>query len=212
MAETPWWQPRAEKFQHTFAKYFPHLDDFDVAANEWSWLHSHWLCNQIRTARPSQTRKELSDVVRALRLIAKCDPQSAWGKSIYDAMGAAKAGSADQITKDHAFIAEAIMNLQNMDEDGALEAALTRFQNAANDAISKLPDTGNTKWDAVFAVEALRSVWWRNTGRDAPVKALNPASEFASYLRDGFDYLKVDANPVAAFRRWVAWQRAIAHP
>lgn len=166
---------RVEKFQRTFVRYFPDLD-IQNAATEWSWLHSHWICNQIRTVRPSQTRKELADVVRALRLIAKCDLQSAWGESLHDAMDAAKAEGTDQITKDHAFIAEAIMNLQNMNEDGALEAALSRFQEAADNSIERFPDTGNTKWKAVFAVEALRTVWWRNTGLDAPAKALNPAN------------------------------------
>ena len=86
------------------------------------------------------------------------------------------------------------------EHEGAREGAV--------EDMNRLPDTGNTNWDAVFAVDALRNVWWRNTGHDAPAKALNPASEFASFLRDGFGYLNVEASPVPAFRRWVAWCNA----
>jgi len=90
-----------------------------------------------------------------------------------------------------------------------LDNALARLREEAVDAMSRLPDRGNTNWEAVFAVDALRVVWWQNTGREAPSKALNPASEFASFLRDGFRYLEVEANPIAAFRRWVAWNSTI---
>jgi hypothetical protein len=125
---------------------------------------------------------------------------------------AAEAEGADQITKNHAVIVKAITDLGHMDEDGTLEAALTRFKDAAVEAMSYLPDTGNTNWDAVFAIDTLRAVWWRNTGNQAPVKALNPASEFAEFLREGFRYLEVAGNTVAAFRRWVAWQSATDQP
>jgi hypothetical protein len=81
-------------------------------------------------------------------------------------------------------------------------------EKAIEDDLNRLPDTGNTNWDAVFAVDSLRIVWLRNTGLEAPAKALNPASEFASFLEDGFHYLKVEASPVPAFRRWVAWSSA----
>jgi hypothetical protein len=194
-------------FQRTFVKYFPDLDDIQVAATEWSWLHSCWTLNEIETVRRSQATADLTQVVRALRLIAKCDMP--WWISIYEAKKAAEAEGADQITKDHAIIAQAITDLGSMDEDGALEAALTRFKDAAIGALSHLPDTGNTNWDAVFAIDTLRTVWWRNTGTEAPVKALNPASEFAEFLQEGFRYLEVAGNTVAAFRRWVAWQSAI---
>jgi hypothetical protein len=198
---------RVKKFQRTFVKYFPDFDDLQVAATEWSWLHSHWICNGIATVRRAQVMGELGCVVRALRLIAKCNMP--WAMNLYDAKRAPEAEGADQITRDHAIIAEAIIDLHSMDEDGALEAALTRFQDAAEGTLRHLPDTGNTNWDAVFAVDALRTVWWRNTDNDAPAKALNPASEFASYLRDGFRWLKVEANPVAAFRRWAKWRCSI---
>jgi hypothetical protein len=154
--------------------------------------------------------EELERVLQALRLVAKSHELPWWG-SIYAAQKAAESDDADQITQDLGFIADAIVELSNMFEEGApvrLENALAHLREVVTEEISQIPDTGNIKWDAVFAVDALRTVWWRNTGRDAPAKALNPGSEFASYLRDGFGYLKVDASAVPAFRRWVAWCNA----
>ena len=103
--------------------------------------------------------------------------------------------------QDLGYIATALEELNNINlpnDDGAavrLENALALFREGAVEDMNRLPDTGNTNWDAVFAVDALRNVWWRNTGHDAPAKALNPASEFASFLRDGFGYLNVEAAP-----------------
>jgi hypothetical protein len=68
-------------FQRTFVRYFPELDDIQVAASEWSWLYSRWTLNEIETVRRSQATAELAQVVRALRLIAKCDMP--WWMSIY---------------------------------------------------------------------------------------------------------------------------------
>ena len=53
--------------------------------------------------------------------------------------------------------------------------------------------------------ERLR-VWAESLGR-APSKALNPASKFARFLRDGFRYLEVEGNPESAFRRWAEINR-----
>jgi hypothetical protein len=208
-----WWVPRAKEFQHTFVKYFPHLEDFDAAANEWSWLHSHWTLNQISTVRRSQSVKELESIIRALRLLAKGSCWPWWG-TIYGAQTAAEADSRNRVTQDLGYIANALEELNNINlpndvgADFRLEAALALFRKGALENLSHLPNKGSTNWKAVFAVDALRAVWWRNTGREAPAKALNPASEFASYLRDGFGYLNVKASPVPAFRRWVGWCNA----
>ena len=71
-------------------------------------------------------------------------------------------------------------------------------------AIDCVPETANINWEAVDAVEALRLLWWRNSDREAPSRALNPASPFHSYLKDGFDWLEIAADPTSAFKRWVA--------
>jgi hypothetical protein len=85
-----------------------------------------------------------------------------------------------------------------------LSKVVKRFADAARSAIDQVPDQGNIHWKAIHAVEGLRILWWRNTGKNGPSRALNPASRFASYLRDGFDFLDIRANTESAFKRWVA--------
>src|SRR5262245_39244850 len=158
---------RAREYQLTFVKYFPALADIDIALTESGWLHSHWRLNRIETVRRAPALEELESVIRAVRLLAKSDWRPWWG-TIYQAQKAAEADDADQITQDLGFIADALVELSNMYEDGApvrLENALARLREAAVEEMSHLPDTGSTNWDAVFAVDALRDVWWQNTGR-----------------------------------------------
>ena len=202
---------RVEEFTCAFGRYFPGLEDLDAAVTEWDWLRSHWKLNQIETVRRTQALEKLERVIQALRSLAKDGGWPWWG-AIYEAQKAAEADDADQVTQDLGFIVSALVELSNMYEDGApvrLENALARLREVAVEDMNRLPETGSTNWEAVFAVDALRAVWWRNRGYDAPAKALNPASEFASFLRDGFNYLEVSASPVPAFRRWVAWHSAI---
>ena len=204
---------RVEEFARTFIQYFPQLEDLDTAVTEWGWLRSHWNLNKIRTVRRRQEIEKLEHIIQALRLLAKGSWWPWWG-AIYAAQKAfeEKGDDADQVTQDLGYIATALDELNNINlpnDDGAavrLENALARLREGATEDIDQHPEKGSINWEAVFAVDALRAVWWRNTGQDAPAKALNPASEFASYLRDGFSYLKVDASPVPAFRRWVAYE------
>jgi hypothetical protein len=205
---------RVKKFQRMFVGYFPHLEEIQLAAIEWSWLHSRWTLNDITTVRRRQELENLERVIQALRVLAKSDWWP-WWMTIYEARRVAEADDADRVTQDLGFIAAALIELghinsPNEEEAPArLESALDRFRKRAVEEMSRLPDTGNTNWDAVFAVDSLRIVWWRNTDFDAPAKALNPASEFAAFLQDGFVHLEVSANPIAAFRRWVAWSSTI---
>lgn len=54
-------------------------------------------------------------------------------------------------------------------------------------------------------VNSAREVWRLSTGRDAPAKALNPASKFGRFLCDLFDAFEVEGDPRAAFRTWASY-------
>lgn len=43
------------------------------------------------------------------------------------------------------------------------------------------------------------------------MRALNPATPFADYLRNGFEFLGIAADPVSAFKRWAAIRREKLH-
>jgi len=160
---------RAKEFQRAFVEYFPDLADIEVALDEWSWLLSHWILNQIHTVRRGEALEELEDVIRAVRLLAKSDWWPWWG-TIYDAQKAAEDDDADRVTQDFGSIAAALVELSRINlpnEDGApvrLENALVSFREGAMEETSRLPDTGSINWRAVFAVDALRSVWWAKHG------------------------------------------------
>ena len=79
---------------------------------------------------------------------------------------------------------------------------LASFVEKATREIDRLPETRNINWAAVEAVARLRGLWWRNTGSEAPSRALNPASPFCQFLADGFAFLDIEADPVSAFKRW----------
>lgn len=52
-------------------------------------------------------------------------------------------------------------------------------------------------------VDAARDIWEAETGKNAPEKALNPATAFGKYLSELFDAFEVGGDPKAAFRAWV---------
>jgi hypothetical protein len=187
---------RVKVFQLVFVKYFPWFEDIYAAAPDWSWLHSRWVLNPIETVRRKQAEADLERVVRALRLIATCEMP--WSMGLVEAQVAAKeAGAADQVVSDLGVVAEAVLDLQSMGEDGALEAVLAQFRKTAKRYLDHLPDTGSTKWRAVFAVDALRSVWWRNT-----------SCEFAELK------LKLEQQPerkVYTSSRWQKWRHRPHH-
>ena len=61
--------------------------------------------------------------------------------------------------------------------------------------------SGKVKWEAVAAIDACRTSWWRCTGDEAPV-SLNPASKFGKFVQDIFYAMEVDGTPRAAMDSW----------
>jgi hypothetical protein len=190
--------PEIEKFQRMFVVYFPHLHDIGCASFEWSWLYTSVVGNPIETVRRSKAKAELRKVADALRLLSKHERHYWRHLPILDR------DVHDRVSEWERKIGDVIHTLQDMEDEGLTESVIAKYVADAEAGIDWLPETANINWDAVHAVDSLRWLWWRNTGRHAPSRALNPASEFHSYLRDGFDFLEIEADPASAFKRWAA--------
>lgn len=92
-----------------------------------------------------------------------------------------------------------------------LPQILDELEGWARQAARYVPDRRNINWEAVHAVDRLRGYWENMTEIPAPKRAVNPASLFASYLRDAFEFFEITGDPIAAFKRWVALERSEPH-
>lgn len=84
--------------------------------------------------------------------------------------------------------------------DGVREAVISDFIADCREAILTTDDKKNINWQAIEAIRALRTLWWRNNERIKAPIALNPETPFADYLRGGFQFLDVRGDIVSAFR------------
>lgn len=196
------WLADVRAFQNTFSPYFSHLaDDLDGASFEMNWLYTRVLGNPFDTVRRSKAKREVAKIATALMLMGKHD-MAYWQRLTWIIMDAKKHKDdlADQVDK----IFEFLLDLGQLEEEKLLGKVVKRFADGASAAIDQVQDRGNIHWEAIHAVDGLRILWWRNIRKDAPRRALNPASRFANYLRDGFDFLEIKANAEAAFKRWAA--------
>jgi hypothetical protein len=196
----PAWRPFVRQFQEVFLPYFPHLTDFDAAGFEAEWLETRVHGNPKDTIRRSQAKREVAKIGAALKMMGQHD--TSYWQPLFTELFWKKKESDDALAESADLILRFLLDLGEMGDNGSLHLAVDRFVAGAEKAIDVLPDRGNVNWDAVHTVDGLRVLWWRNTGKNGPVKALNPASKFASYLRDGFEFLDINADPVSAFRRW----------
>ncbi|BCH32612.1 hypothetical protein MesoLjLc_45420 [Mesorhizobium sp. L-8-10] len=87
---------------------------------------------------------------------------------------------------------------------GNLSQVLDELEQWARKGAEYVPNRRNIKWKAVHAVDHLRGYWENMTETPAPSRALNPASPFADYLRDAFEFFEIPGDPMSAFKRWVA--------
>jgi hypothetical protein len=195
--------PEIEKFQRMFLVYFPHLHDIGCASFEWSWLYTRVTGNPIETVRRSKAKAEVRKVANALRLLSKHE-KVYWRHLPIPDDAQSDSDVHDRISEWEKKIVDILMTLNSMEGRGLTETVIAKFVADAEAGIDWLPETANVNWDAVHAVDSLRWLWWRNTGKHGPSRALNPASEFHSYLRDGFDFLEIEADPASAFKRWAA--------
>lgn len=201
----PDWLPIVQQFQRVFCRYFPNFeDDIDDAGGEMSWLRTGVFINPIDTVRRSKAKKDLRKLASCVRDVSKWNLPLLY--SLIETQLELKK-SDDRVARGVSEIYNFILACDEMEHDGVVEDVLKAFITGAEGDIERLPETRNINWEAVNAVGRLRTLWWRNTGMYAPSRALNPASLFACYLQDGFDFLEIDADPASAFRRWVAVRR-----
>ena len=195
----------AKDFQRIFSAYFPSLADFHEACLEKEWLHSRVYMNKRETVRRTKAKAELKKVINALRTLSQHDLVY-WGHMSYCTWK-----KEDRVSQFEREIFDFIMQtLGEMNEEpGLTEEVLNKYAADAEEGINRIPEAANINWDAVFAVDALRVLWWRNTGQEGPARALNPASTFCNYLRAGFQYLEIEADPSSAFKRWAARQSEV---
>lgn len=194
----PAWRPFVRQFQATFLPYFPHLTDFDTAGFEAEWLETRVHGNPKDTIRRSQAKREVAKIGAALIMMGQHD--ASYWQPLFTELFWKKRD--DPLAESADLIFRFLLDLGEMSDNGTLQLAVDRFLASAEKAIDTLPDRRNVNWDAVHAVDGLRILWWRNTGENGPAKALNPASKFAAYLRVGFEFLGINADPVSAFKRW----------
>ena len=185
------------KFQHTFVSYFPDLADLKLAAAEWDWLFHCAILNFAETLQRSKAKASIRKLANALRVLSTHDlraplilPDINWNDP-------------DPVVQWENEIVRTISTLIEMERQGLTLKVIDRLVADSDALIEATPETANVNWAAVNAVGALRWLWQRNTGRPAPARALNPASKFCAFLRDGFEFLGIEADPVSAFKRWV---------
>ena len=200
----PEYIPIIKGFQEKFGPYFPDVAaDIHDAAFEWDWLQTRVFMNPKVTVQRTRAKKQIAKMSAALKCMGQHSPNY-WMHVYWAIEEAKKKGDPLALPLEKIFLFA--IDLEDMKESGVLLPAIKRFVIEAERAIDATPETKNIRWDAVHAIDALRILWWRNTGRakEAPSKALNPASRFAAYLRDGFEHLEIKADPLSAFRRWSA--------
>lgn len=187
-------------FQVVFGTHFPYLlEDEHRTIVECEWIYNSIFGNPMETVKKSGLGQEFKKLRKAVRTVAE-HPTG----YLMAMLGSFDEGN--DVDAGAKAIFDFLLDVSDMmpphNSPVPLAKALDRYEALAREAINRTPDRRNIKWDAVHAVYRLRVLWWRNTGEDAPRRALNPESPFANYLRDAFDYLEIKGDPVSAFRRW----------
>ncbi len=159
----------------------------------------------FKTVRRSKIGPELARVRGAIKSLGKQLDPTYWPYLPLRLKSARQAGHPN--ARVAAEVHSCLSKLQRMNENGLLDAAIEFWVSEAIKLVEGLPEESRVKWNAVLAIEALRDLWWRNTGNEAPPKSLNPASPFAIYLFDGFEYLNISADPISGFKRWATLHR-----
>jgi hypothetical protein len=193
------WADAVRDFQETFGPYFPALlENAEAASDQLDWLENRVFGNPLDTVRKGSARRDIPRTRAAFTRLGGAD--AAYCLQMNFALQVASEGG-DEGAAPVRELLEILMKLGRWHHQGELSRILDRFEREALSALDALRETGNVRWDAVLAVDALHTIWRRNTQKVAP-RTLNPASKFARYLGTGFNFLEIDANPVSAFRTW----------
>ena len=61
-----------------------------------------------------------------------------------------------------------LLLLDQIKSEGLTDAVLAKFVTDAENEIDSFPERRNINWAAVDATDALRTLWWRNRGKEGP--------------------------------------------
>ena len=212
------WKQAVREFQLAFGSHFPHLlNDWIAAEREMNWLDSMVFGNPLETCRRREALRELYKLKSLIGDLADMELPGMYRaqleltmlkEGLVDKVAAQSPGylieeHSPEISDAERKIIAVVTTIGEMAGNEEIPLALESLCARMERGIAEVPETGNINWEAVNAVDGLRWLWWRNNdGKHGPAKALNPASRFASFLRDGFAYLEIDADPLSAFKRW----------
>lgn len=189
------WQAYVTRFRREFGPFFPKLcADFDASSREVQWLDDRYFGNAYEGIRKAVTAREIEKLGNLLVRIQSLnlDVFKMAGASLFHQEPKTES---TQVERE---IFDLLHRAKN--DPVVFKSGVSDFTKRLKHAVEIMPDRGNTNWAGVNGVEALATLWWRNTGRWGPMKALNRESKFANFLRIGFRYLEIDADPVSAFR------------
>jgi hypothetical protein len=203
---------KMQRFQQVFGKYFPRLLRNERAAvyveqSLWDGIFG----NPIQTINKSTFEADLKRFRAAVQELADWP---IWGTMVYVGdIPIVSPEFRDSENPLHAAIEiyELLLVIGDLATNKTLSQVLDQLANWAREASEELPDRRNINWMAVNAVHHLRAHWESENREengiesrwDAPRRALNPASPFADYLRDAFEFFNISGDPLAAFKRWV---------
>ncbi|MBR1154823.1 hypothetical protein [Bradyrhizobium sp. JYMT SZCCT0428] len=188
LIETKYWD-RARCFQDAFREFLAPRHDLE----ECGWLAvelatRYWL-NHVEPVNRRHAHADLATLKECLNFISGSGLLELENVQALPYYQATAAGSP---------LVAGLLSLKEIMSEEAINEACSDIEAAINVTIDKR----NIRWDALQAIESLRCIWWLMGNRPAPSKALNPSSKFADFLRVGFVYLDLDADPVSAFRSW----------
>jgi hypothetical protein len=197
---------KLRRFQQIFGRYFP-----DLLENEHATIHLEqrlWdgiFGNPIQTINKGTFEADLKRFRDAIKVLSEWP---IWGATLYFGnipVVSQEFRDGENILHVAIEIYECLLMIGDVAHDKKLTEVLDQLESWARDTSEYLPDRRNINWEAVNAVDQLRGFWesWGEPRREAPRRALNPASPFADYLRDAFEFFEISGDPISAFKRWV---------
>ena len=198
----------ARRFQQVFGRHMPHLlEDEHATVVLHQWLLDGLFGNPIRTINKSTFEADLKRFKAAIKVLAEW---RVWGEIFDRVEGLYKARDNDSVWRAAREIYDCLLTIDDMAHyDEKLPQVLDQLETWAREGAEDLPDRRNINWQAVNAVDRFRGYWENVNETPAPRRALNPASPFADYLRDAFEFFNISGDPIAAFKRWVIAEDAM---
>jgi hypothetical protein len=196
------------RFQRIFGRHIPFLLEDEHATIH---LHQRLLdgifFNPIDTINKSTFEADLKRFRKAIKVLAEWP---IWGSQgcMFAVMPEPEIWNYENVLHVAHGIYKCLLTIQDMADNKKLPQVLDQLEGWARKASEAIEDRRNINWRAVKAVEELHGFCESWTESPAPSRALNPASPFAEYLRDAFEFFNVSGDPVAAFKRWVAVEDA----